>query len=194
MLRQLWQRLIRSPKDNPLRRHVDRIESAFVAGLVIAFLVAAPLLCTAAVRIAGAAATREVAAQRGWQPVTAVLQQSAAAGQFGGDGGLDTSWVPARWRAPDGHWRQGLLAVELDAKAGQRMTVWVTPAGQLTHQPLTRAQVLEWEVTAAILAPAGLAVLLVVAGSIVRVLANRRRMASWTRDWAATGPRWSSLR
>jgi hypothetical protein len=44
------------------------------------------------------------------------------------------------------------------------------------------------------LAPIGLAVLFAIAGCAVRVLANRRRMADWARDWAATGPRWSSLR
>jgi hypothetical protein len=194
MLRQLWQRLARSPKDNPLQRHVDRIESAIVAGLVVAFLVAAPLLSIVAVQVAGAAAVRERQAERAWQPVPAVLQQSAAAGQIGVDGDLDTSWVSARWVAPDGALRHGLVAVALNAKAGQRMTVWVTPAGQLTHPPLTRAQVLEWEATGAILAPIGLAALLVVAGGVVRVLANRRRTAGWARAWEATGPRWSSLR
>jgi hypothetical protein len=194
MLRQLWQRLARSPKDNSLQRHVDRIESAILAGLVVAFLVAAPLLCIVAVQVAGAAAVRERQAESAWQPVPAVLQQSAAAGQIGVDGNLDTSWVSARWIAPDGALRHGLVAVALNAEAGQRMTVWVTPAGQLTHPPLTRAQVLEWEATGAMLAPIGLAALLVVAGGIVRVLANRRRMAGWTRAWAATGPRWSSLR
>jgi hypothetical protein len=194
MLRQLWQRLARSPKDNPLQRHVDRIESAIVAGLVVAFLVAAPLLSIVAVQVAGAAAVRERQAERAWQPVPAVLQQSAAAGQIGVDGDLDTSWVSARWVAPDGALRHGLVAVALNAKAGQRMTVWVTPAGQLMHPRLTGAQVLEWEATGAFLAPLGLAALLAVAGGIVRVLANRRRMAGWTRAWAATGPRWSSLR
>jgi len=190
----LWQRLAWSPDDNPLHRHVDRIESAIVAGLVVAFLVVAPLLCIVAVQVAGAAAVRERQAESTWQPVTAVLQQSAAAGQVGVDGDLDTSWVSARWVAPDGAVRHGLVAVALNTKAGQRMTVWVTPAGQLTHPPLTRAQVLEWEATGAILAPTGLAALLVVAGGLVRVLANRRRTAGWTRAWEATGPRWSSLR
>ncbi|HUB39537.1 MAG TPA: hypothetical protein VMA72_11850 [Streptosporangiaceae bacterium] len=194
MLRELWQRLVRSPSDNQLQRRVDRIESAIVAGLVVAFLVAAPLLCIVAVHVAGAAAVRERRAERAWRPVPAVLAQSAAAGQVGVDGEMDTAWVPAHWVAPDGAVRHGLLAVPLNAKAGQRMTVWVTPAGQLTHQRLTRAQVLQWEAAAAILAPIGLAALLAVAAGVVRVLANRRRMAAWTRAWAATGPRWSSLR
>ena len=194
MLRQLWQRLTKSPKDNALQRHVDRIESAMVAGLVVAFLLATPLLCIVATQVAGAAAARERQAESSWQPVTAVLQQNAAAGQVGVDGEFDTAWVSARWQAPDGARRHGLVAVELSARAGQRMTVWVTPAGQLMHPPLTRAQVLQWEATGAILAPIGLAALLAVACGVVRVLANRRRMAGWTRAWAATGPRWSSLR
>jgi hypothetical protein len=194
MLRELWQRLARSPGDNPLQRQVDRLESALVAGLVAAFLVAVPLLCIVAVHLAGAAAVRERGAESAWQPVTAFLQQSAAAGQVGVDGDLDTAWVAARWVAPDGALRHGQLAVPLNAKAGQRMTVWVTPAGQLRHPRRTRAQVFEWEATGAILAPVGLAALLVVAGGAVRVVANRRRMAGWTRAWAATGPRWSSLR
>jgi hypothetical protein len=187
MLRQLWQRLTRSPEDNPLQRRVDRIESAIVACLVVVFIIAAPLLIIVAARVSGAAAVRERRAESGWQPVSAVLQQSGAAGQIAGGGDLDASWVPARWRAPDGAWRQGLVAVELNAKAGQRMTVWVTPAGQLMHPPLTRAEVLEWEATAAMLAPVALAALLVIAGGIVRVVANRRRMAGWARAWAALG-------
>ena len=190
----LWQRPVQSPEDNPLRRHVDRIESAIVAGLVVAFLFAAPLMCILAIHVAGAAAVREQQAERSWQPVTAVLAQSAAAGQVGVDGAVDTSWVSARWVAPDGAVRHGLVAVALNAKAGQRMTVWVTSAGQLTRPRLTRSQVLEWEAFGAILAPVGLAALLVVAGGVVRVVANRRRLAGWTRAWEATGPRWSSLR
>jgi len=194
MLRQLWLRLARPPEDNRLQRHVDRVESAIVAGLVAAFLVGAPLLCIAGFRVAGGAAVREQRAESGWQPVTAVLQQSAAAGQVGLGGDLDTSWVAAHWVAPDGTARHGLVAVDLNAKAGQRMTVWVNRGGQLTRPPLTRSQVLQWEATGAILAPIGLAALLAVAGCAVRVLANRRRMAGWTRAWAAAGPRWSSLR
>ena len=34
--------------------------------------------------------------------MTAVLQQSASAGLIGLDGELDTSWVTAKWTAPDG--------------------------------------------------------------------------------------------
>lgn len=195
MLLQLWQRLARIVvgNDNPLHRRVDRIQSAVVVGLVAAFVIAAPLLSIVAVQVTGAAAVREQRAEAQWKPVTAVLQESAAAGLVAADGAFD-SWVTASWKMPGGATRSGLVAVDLNARKGQRMTVWVTPAGQLTRPKLTRAQVLEWETTAAIVTPIGLAVLLVVAGGVVRLAANRRRMAGWTRAWAAAGPRWSSLR
>jgi hypothetical protein len=192
MLRQLWWRLVRSPEYDLLQRRVDRIESVIVAGLVVVFLVGAPLLAVVAVEVTGAAAAAEQRAESGWRTRTAVLQESAAAGQIAEYGGA--SWVPATWTSPDGVQRTGLVAVELNAKRGQRMTVWVTRAGQLTRPPLTRAQVLQWEATGAMVAVIGLAVLLVVAGAGVRVVANRRRMAGWTRAWEAAGPRWSSLR
>jgi hypothetical protein len=195
MLLQLKQRLVRiaTGNGNPLRRRVDRIQSTVVASLVVAFVVAAPLLSIVAVLVTGAAVVREQQAESGWRPVTAVLQESAGAGLVANDGSFD-SWVTASWETRGGAKRSGLVAVDLNARKGQRMTVWVTPAGQLTHPKLTRAEVLEWEAAAAMVTPIGLAVLLVVAGAVVRMVANRRRMAAWTRAWAAAGPRWSSLR
>ena len=196
MLRQLWRRLVRivAGNDNPLQRQIDRIESAIVTALIVVFFVVAPVLSVFAIRVSGAAAAREQRAESGWRPVTAVLQQSAAAGLLAEDGAFETAWVTARWTAPDHAQLKGLVAVDLNARAGQRMTIWVTHTGQLAHPKLSRGEALEWEAAGAIVAPIGLAVLLVVAGGVVRVLANRRRIADWTQAWAVTGPRWSSLR
>jgi hypothetical protein len=180
--------------DNPLRRYIDKLESAVIASLVISFLIAAPLLAVFAAREVGIAGAREERAQQAWRPVTAVLEQSASAGLIGLDGEWDTSWVRAKWTAPDGAYRSGLVAVVLNARAGQRLQVWVTPAGQLTHPRLTTAQVRERQVMAAIAAAAALALVLSIAGSIARVLANRRRIAAWGKAWEAAGPRWTSRR
>ncbi|HTZ93040.1 MAG TPA: hypothetical protein VMB74_11645 [Streptosporangiaceae bacterium] len=196
MLRQLWQRLVRivAGNDNPLQRHVDRVESTIVTGLIVAFFLAAPLLSVFTVRATAAAARQELRAEAGWRQRTAILQESGAAGLIAEDGIFETSWVTARWQAPDGTERKGLVAVDLNAPAGQRVTVWVTQTGLLEHQPLSRGEVLEWETTSAMLTLISLALLLVVAGCTVRVVANRRRMAGWAQAWAVTGPRWSSLR
>jgi hypothetical protein len=180
--------------DNPMRRYVDKLESAVAVSLVIAFLVAGPLLAIVGVRAVGTAGVREQRAQSKWQPVGAVLTQSAGAGLIGLDGDFDTSWVTAKWTAPDGALRSGIVPVELNAKAGQRLTIWVTPAGELTPPKLTNAALVDREVTAAIAVLAGLALLLSMTAWAVRVLANRRRIADWTKAWEAIGPRWSSFR
>jgi hypothetical protein len=196
MKQQRLQRLRRivAGDDNPLRRNIDKLESAIMASLVIAFLVAAPLLAVSAVQIVGAAGAREAAVQSSWQPAQAVLTQNAGAGLIGLDGEWDTSWVTARWHAPDGAARHGLVAVGLNAKAGQTVQVWVTSTGQLTTPRLTRVGVVEREVMAAIGALAVLALLLTVLACAVRAAADRRRMASWTKSWDTVGPRWSSRR
>jgi hypothetical protein len=196
MQQQRLQRLrqIIAGDSNPLRRYVDKLESAVVVGLVIAFLVAAPLLAVFAVRAVGTAGAREVRTESGWLPRTAVLTQSAAAGLLGVDGEWDTSWVRAHWTMPDGVRGSGLIAVDLNARTGQRVPVWVTSAGRLTHPRLTRAAVAERQVIAALVVPVALALLLSVTACVVRVLANRRRMVGWTKAWEAIGPRWSSFR
>jgi hypothetical protein len=180
--------------DNPLRRYIDRLELAVIVSLLVAFLVAAPMLAVAGVRIAGTAGAKEMAAESSWRQVPAVLTQGAAAGLIGLDGEWDTSWVRARWIAPDGITQRGLVAVGLNARAGQAVQVWVTHAGQLTRPRLTRRGVVEREVVAGVAAPAALALLLSITACAVRVVANRRRMAGWTKAWEAVGPRWSSYR
>jgi hypothetical protein len=196
MKQQLLQRIRRSVAgdDNPLRRYVDRLESAVALSLVAAFLVAAPLLAIFAVQTAGTAGAREMAAQSSWRQRPAVLTQSAGAGLIGLDGEWDTSWVTAGWKAPDGVPRHGLVAVELNAKDGQTVLVWVTHTGQLTAPPLTHGAVIERHVIAGIAGPAALAALLSITAWAVRVVANRRRMAGWTKAWESVGPRWTSLR
>jgi hypothetical protein len=196
MKQQLLRRLggMLASDDNPLRRPVDKLECAVMTCLIVAFFIAAPLLAVFAAGVVGTAGIREMQAEASWRPVPAVLTQGAAAGVIGLDGDWNVAWVKAQWTAPDGAHKAGLVAVELNARAGQRVTVWVTPTGQLTHQQLTRDEVAERTVMAAVAAPVALALLLTIAIGVTRVVANRRRMACWAREWEATGPRWSSRR
>jgi hypothetical protein len=180
--------------DSPLRRPVDKLESATITGLIIAFLIAAPLLAIFAAGAVGAAGTREVKAESQWRSVTAVLKQSADEGTIGVDGDWETAWVKAQWTTPGGARKTGLVAAALNAQANQHVTVYITPSGQLTHEPLTRAEVAGRTVMAAVAGPLALAVVMAIAIGVTQVAVNRRRMACWAREWEATGPRWSSLR
>jgi hypothetical protein len=196
MKQQRWHRLHRIAvgDDNPLRRHVDKLEFAVVVCLVIGFLVAAPLLAISALNHVRAAGARQMQSEANWTQVPVVLTQGAREGLVGLDGEWDTSWVTAKWTAPDGARRNGLVAVELNARAGQHVMEWVTQTGQLSPPKLTAAGLADQETMAAITVSVGLAVLLSITACVVRVVANRRRMAGWTKAWEAIEPRWSSLR
>jgi hypothetical protein len=179
---------------NPLRRYVDKVECAVLMSLILAFLVGAPFVAIAAGRAADSSAQRARIAAQGDREVQAVLLQSAAAGQVDLDGTVDASYVNARWVAPDGVSRTGILAVPLNARAGDRAEVWVTRAGVLTGAPPGRGEQLEATAVAAATSVAGLAALLLVLGVIIRITANRRRLARWSRAWKTVGPDWSRQR
>lgn len=192
---QLVARMLLGREHNPLLRQVDRIETAVMAALIVAFVAAAPLASIFAGRLVDTQALREQRAeQRMWTPEPATLQQSASAGQVGLDGAWDTSWVNARWPAPAGGYRSGRIAMPLNAAKGEVVTVWVTAIGELEHPPLTGADVQDRVAFAVLMATIGVAALDLLIAVVVRVTLGRRRMVGWERSWRAVGPRWSQLR
>jgi len=181
-------------RGNPLRRRVDKVESAILVFLFVTVILAAPLLTIWAVRLVAAASIREQQSEQSWRRVPAVLTQNAAAGTIGLGGDWDAAWVTARWIAPDGARRSGLVAVPLNAVTGQRVQVWDSRAGRPTHQPLTSFEENERKVATAVAVPVTMLVLLVIGTVTVRLVANRRRMVYWARAWKVTAPRWTSIR
>lgn len=179
---------------HPLRRRVDNVEARILTVLVVAFAVLAPLLAVIAVRVADAAALAEQRSERSWHPVTAVLQEGASAGLIGLDGEWGAAFVTARWPVPGGGRRTGLIAVPLNARAGQQVTEWVTGSGQLTRPRLTSADVRDRVASAVVTAIGCLAAALALMAVAVRVTAGRRRMAGWARAWEAADPRCSPRR
>ncbi len=179
---------------NPLLRRVDRIEAAIMVGLVVAFLTAAPLVSIYAGRLADAQGLREQRSEQPWRQEPATLQQSASAGQIGADGAWDTSWVKAIWAAPAGGNRTGRIAMPLNARKGQVVSVWVTPTGELAHPPLTSADLRDRIAFAVLIAIAGVAALELLIAVAVRAGLSRRRITSWENAWRAVGPKWSQLR
>jgi hypothetical protein len=165
-----------------------------MTAIVVLFLVAAPLLGIVTGRLADAAGLAEQHQERGWHPVTAVLQQAASQGTGGQQAAWGAAWVKARWPLPDGRYRTGVIAVGLNARAGQHVSIWVTGTGQVTRPPLSQGEVLDGIANTVMATVAGLALLFGVAGAMARSVVNGRRMAAWGRAWETTGPRWTSLR
>jgi hypothetical protein len=190
-------RLVRGwrPDRNPLRRRSDRIETA-VAGLLLAtFLAGAPFAAHLAGTWTYAGSVREQQAQSASsEQVPATLLQAAPdwSGYAEQPGAVPE--VKARWRAPDGSVRTGLVYVPGGAAAGSKVLVWVNTAGRLTGPPLANSQVATRADLDEMLVIGALAAALMTVGGIVHWALNRRRLAAWDADWLATGPRWSSRR
>ena len=174
---------------NPLRRRIDRVEAAMVAGLIAVFLISAPVLAAVAGYWIGSAGMREQRAEVAWRLVPATVPGSAQ-GQIP-SGPAGKAWMPARWTAPDGQARRGWILVSLGDAAGGSTRVWVTPSGALTGPPIRPAQVQAHIAMAEWLTALVSGLLLCLAGGAVRVLLARRRLADWNRAWREMEPRWT---
>jgi biotin transporter BioY len=172
---------------NPLRRKVDRIEAGIFAGLLVMFLIGAPLLVVAAGWWEHGAAVAEQRAQRSVHLVTAVLLQDVP-DIVAGTGALDAGAL-ARWTASDGKSCVGLVLDTAGARAGSRLLIWVDGSGRQADPPLTRHGVRSRVITAAALALAAFAITLLAVAIWLRWLLNCRRLAGWGAAWADIGPR-----
>jgi hypothetical protein len=174
-----------------LRRRSDRIEGAIVVLLSAAFLAAA-----AAAPLIGARfyhAQRAQAAEL--HPATAVLTQNGPTSTSLAPGGQ----AAARWRAPDGQLRSGMLSASSvpllwNARKGDRVAVWLTASGQPQSQPPGPfgALLASIVITAAIVSIAAIAAFSFY--WLGRLALDRRRLAAWASEWGATGPRWTTRR
>jgi hypothetical protein len=180
----------RRPDRNPLRRGSDRVETAVLAVLIIAFVAAAPFTAQATGAWVHAIAHRvQVTQQASWHQVTAVLLNAAPA-VSGKTGFLPQ--VQARWTAPDGKTVTGQVSVQPGTRAGTTVPVWTTRDGQLTDPPLQDSQIADQVVSAEIAGVLVLAVTLAVTGLLARRALDKRRMAAWDADWRTTEPRWTT--
>jgi hypothetical protein len=177
------------PDRNPVRRRSDRAETLILGVLVAACLAGTPLAAHAAASWTYATSAREAHAQQAalHQVPATLLEPAQLLGVYNAE-------ASARWRAPDGHMVTGQVPVPVGAAVGSTVMVWTNQAGQHTAAPLSASQVGGRADLSEVLAVAGLAVMLIVAGRLVRWALNRRRLAAWDADWLANEPRWSQRR
>jgi hypothetical protein len=184
----LWRGLW--PDHNPLRRTCDRVEAAIVAGLLVAFLIGAPLLALAAGRWAYGTSLR---AERAERPVPAVLLSDAPAQAVCWCAVVEPrAW--AMWTAPDGVERRGWVPVPAGDRAGSTVTVWVGASGEPVASPLTNSELLSRAVLAAVAGPVTMGFFLLCGGMLARRALDRRRLAAWDAEWRTIGPRWTTPR
>jgi hypothetical protein len=187
---QRWNAARRPCRDrNPLWRAVDQAEARAMTALVVLAVLAGVVLGGLAGHRAYSVGLAQEHAERGWRPAVATLEQSAAQSPDSSD--LDVAWVRARWQAPDGQPRSGQVATELNARAGEKVGIWMNSAGQQTRPPVTAAGVRDQVAFTVLSVLMVIAIAAAIAGCTIRMLCNRRRMAGWQRAWDTIGPSWT---
>jgi hypothetical protein len=176
---------------NRLRRRSDKVSIGLVAGVLAAFLMGAPFLAIGAANWAEHIALAELQTQRSWRQVPAVLLQDASPAENIYGGYFTSTWVKARWTAPNRQIRSGEITAMPGLTAGQRVLIWVDAAGTPMGPPMSHHAVsIRRSVTAAFaVVMLGLALAYLAAAG--RWLLDRRRLAGWDRQWAVIEPQWT---
>jgi len=177
---------------NPLRRRIDRVEAGVLAGLIIVFLIGAPILVAGAGHLARTAGMRALRTQATWSQVSATVPRAVP--NQSASGQLNTVVLHGRWTAPDGQPRSGLIATSPGAVVGNTARIWVTRSGSPTGAPRERSELLGWTPIAEVGTALVLALMFFLAVRLQRRLFERSRLACWHRAWRAQGPRWTGQR
>jgi hypothetical protein len=159
-----------------------------VAALLAAFMVASPVAAITAGHWASAAGLR--AEQTIRYKVRATLVQDAR--PFYSAYGSVVIPALARWTAPDGSSRVGLVDADSAAPAGTAVTIWTSESGRAIGPPPPRGQVTSRAALTAIAAVIVVGVVLLVSWLVAIAVVNRRRFAAWDAAWQQVGPRWTS--
>ena len=176
---------------NPLRRRIDRVQAALALLLIAAFLTAAPVLTAVAGHWARTVGLGQEHAQRAWREVTAIVVRGPATGRAG----TFSAWGPvrarARWTAPDGRERSGLVPVIAGTRTGCSFLLWVNASGIPTGPPMRPVEQGQQAALAELVTLCVLAVTACLIAGTGRILLERRRLATWEKEWRAIGPLWT---
>jgi hypothetical protein len=175
---------------NPLRRATDRLETAVLALLVIAFLAGTPFAAFATgAWIHGMARGTQLAQEHSrWQVMAVVLAVTPPS-----PGTVGLGWQAlARWRAPDGREATTEIPVPSGTAAGTRLPVWSDRGGDFTLAPLADSQVTAQTASGVALGVIMSASVIAIAAALALRALGKRRMEDWDADWAATEPRWTT--
>lgn len=178
---------------NPLRRPIDRVHAIVRAMLAILFLVGGPgaaVTVSHEVESTGLQAGRAQAAA--WHIVPAVvLRERLLTAAWRQPGTARPVVLSVRWMTPRGWSQTERILVGRPAVRGSKVPVWLNASGRPTQPPLTRSQISDRAVGAAVATLAALAILLWVTSKIALRTFDRYRLARWEADWLLVEPRWT---
>lgn len=180
---------------NPLRRHLDRVETVLVLLVIAGFALAAPLAFHAATTWVYRSTQREVASQNATlRQVPAVLLQDPSGSVTYGYTTVSVPEAQAKWTAPTGHQVTGVISAPGGLHKGSTTLIWVDQSGHLSNGPIRPGEAADRAGIAGTVSIAALVLLALGVGKLGRYALDRRRLAAWDADWRVTGPLWTSRR
>lgn len=170
---------------NPMARRTDRTESVVALWLVFFFAISIVVaVCAGNAAYQSKSAHAGSARARG-NYTNAVLVSPAATAS-----GYD-NWFKARWTDQHGRKHVENVPVDLDAKAGGTVQIWLDHNGNRAAPPPNSASIAAESVGLGLLIAGGSAFVLESIRRIVRARLNRIRLSDWETEWERVGPRWS---
>ena len=178
-----------------MRRCSDHIQAIVRAGLMTVFLIGAPLASMYVSHGIYSAGLRAGRAQAmAWHRVPALVLHAKPLVTALETTGHPPDVLMLRWVKPDGSSQTGQVTRAVDAVAGSTVTVWIDEQGRLAGPPLSRAEVADRAICAAVAAPMTFALLLAAVGGAVSLILDKRRLARWGAEWEVVGPQWTGRR
>jgi hypothetical protein len=178
---------------NPLRRTVDRAETAIRLTILVLILTVVPAAAVLAGRWADNAALSQARQQNAAAHVVSarLLGPAPTVGAPDPYAGAEVAWVPARWTAPDGRARSGDVLAPVGAKKGSTVSTYVDASGNFTDPPPGRGEVIGNVFMTVTLVGLSLLAILLAAEAVSHQLLERRRLKAWDTEWQAVAPRWT---
>jgi len=172
---------------NPLARTSDRVEAMLVVSAIVLALFAVPVALSVGSEVR-ADAMRVAEEQRATRTeTTAVLLAAAPEVPPSEVQAVPPVAVEAVWQLPGGGERTGTVTADAGTPAGERVTIWLDPAGNPVHAPLTASNASGLGMAAAVFAWVGFVALVALLTWLARLALDRARAAAWTREWAEHG-------
>jgi hypothetical protein len=178
---------------NPLRRTVDRAETAIRLTLLVLILTVVPAAAVVAGRWADTAALAQTRQQDAATHVVSarLLEPAPTVGAPDPYAGAEVAWVPARWSAPDGRTRTGDVLAPVGASKGSTVSTYVDASGNFTDPPPSRGEVVGNVFMTVTLVGLSVLAILLAAEAVSHQILERRRLKAWDTEWQTVAPRWT---
>jgi hypothetical protein len=180
---------------NPLRRRSDRVESWLTLVIVTLILVAGPYAawCAADAVSRDSARAAERDRQHRFQVSATLAEDVPTLAQRDDEVRTMNAVARARWVAPNGSVRTGLVEAPPGQRAGTTVGIWTDVHGGPTRPPV-RQPPATTALAAGILAIFGVLVVALGVLMVVHWRFFRRRMDEWQVEWMFVEPVWSGRR